>query len=135
MAQRQNNPLRAFFRSRWFLLTSAVVLLFFGVAFGRAYYQNYQVDQEIKRLQGEVARLQAKKLETLEMLNYVKSPSYVDAQARAGLNLSAPGEHVAIIAGTNLAVAATGQPAPKGVESGQISNAHKWWNYFFAPAQ
>ncbi|OGH69406.1 MAG: hypothetical protein A2754_02690 [Candidatus Magasanikbacteria bacterium RIFCSPHIGHO2_01_FULL_47_8] len=130
MSSSGENKLKTVFASRWFLAMMAVVLLLLGIAYTRAAYQNYQVQAEIKRLQGEAKRLEAKKMETIDALKYVRSNAYVEEKARTELNLVKEGEQMAVIAGTKINSAA-GQEKTKRVESSNISNPLKWWNYFF----
>ena len=68
--------------SRWFLLVLLVIAIFVAVAYGRAYYRDYQVRQEIERMQNEVKKLEAKKIETMEILKYVKSSNFIEEKAR-----------------------------------------------------
>lgn len=106
------------------------VLALLLVAFTRAYYQNFQIQQEIKRLQSESQKLESKRIETLDLLNYVKSPAYVEEKARTELNMVKEGEHMAIItnqSGGNR----SGQVRNSMLQSDNISNPLKWWNYFF----
>ena len=75
---RSDSRLKSIFSSRLFIIFAVFLLLFLSVAYARAYYQNYQVEQEIGRLRSEAKRLEAKKIETLDLLKYVQSPSYVE---------------------------------------------------------
>jgi len=112
------------------MFSAGALLLFIIFAFGRAYYRDYLVRQEIDRLQTEVSRLQAKKLETVELLKYVQSPQFVENKARTELNLVKPGEQVAIIDGSSQGTKSTGQEVVKMVESNKLSNPLKWWKFF-----
>lgn len=115
------------FASRWVTGLSLVIVVFLAVAYVRAYWQNYHIEQEIKRLQQEASRLESKKIETIQLLDYVKSPAYVEEKARTELNLVKDGEQMAIIKQSENS---NGQPEKNMVESSQLSNPRKWWNYF-----
>jgi len=112
------------------MFSAGVLLLFVIFAFGRAYYRDYLVRQEINRLQAEVSRLESKKLETIELLKYVQSPEFVENKARTELNLVKPGEQVAIIDSSSVGALASGQAEIKVVESSKLSNPAKWWKFF-----
>lgn len=129
MPSKGENRLKTIFASRWFLAVAMVLLLLLVMAYARAYYQNYQIDQEIQRLQDETKKLEARKMETLDLLKYVKSSDYVEKQARTELNLVKDGEQVAVISGSR--AGATGQSTDKVVESTKMVNLIKWWRYFF----
>lgn len=120
-----------FFSSRWFIAGGTVVLLVVMFAFGRAFYQNYIIQQEISRLQKEVERLQGKKLQTFEKLQYVKSPAYVEEKARTELNLRKEGEQMAIIPPTSATTSVSGQKNEPMIELERFSNPLRWWRYFF----
>ncbi len=129
MPSKPDNNWKNFFLSRWFLLGSLVVAIFIALAYGRAYYQDYQVRQEIKRLQMEVEKLEVKKLESLEMWKYVQSEAFVEEKAREELNLVKPGEQVAIV--PNLAQAETvRQQEEDMLKWYNLPNPLKWWKYF-----
>ncbi len=109
------------------MVVGGILALFLLFAYGRAYYQNYQIQKEIDRLQAESERLEAKKLKTLDMLQYVQSPDFVENKARTELNLVKPGEHMIIIqGGTTSAARQNSEPM---LES--ESNPVRWWHYFF----
>ena len=121
---------KKFFYSPWFLgvIVVAVLALLFG--YGRAFFQDYQVGQEISHLQDEARNLEAKKLESLDILKYVKSQSFVEEKARTQLNMAKDGEQVAIITASRTKNG-DGQGKNNMLELGQVSNPGKWWNYFF----
>lgn len=134
MASKGQNNWRNFFLSRWFLLGALVIAIFVALAYGRAYYQDYQVRQEIKRLQEEVKKLEAKKLESLELWNYVQSPSFVEEKAREELNLVKPGEQVAIVPSLDQ-TAEVGQEEKNMLKWYNLPNPIKWWKYFVEGAR
>lgn len=118
-----------FFRSRWFLLGIFVLTALAIFAFGRAYYQGYQVRQEIARLQEEARRLEGKKIETLELLQYAQTKDFVEEKARTELNMIKPGEKVAVVA-KNTGATSSGQENAEVVKSINLSNFKKWWRFF-----
>ena len=121
---------KSFFASRWFFGGAVAVFLLLATAFVRASYQTYQIHEEISRLQAEVKRREGRRLETLKLLEYVKSPVFVEDKARRELNLVKPGEQMAIITGAT-ATARAGQTPLPVVLSTNESNPVQWWNYFF----
>lgn len=130
MPTKEQRQFKRFFLSRWFLLIALGAAVFVAVAYGRAYYSDYQVRQEITRLQAEVKKLEAKKLETMEILKYVQSGAFVEEKARTELNMQKPGEQVTVIGGS--AVSNTsGQSETDMVKSYNISNPLKWWKFFW----
>lgn len=125
---RQHSPLRRFFASRLFLLIALIVIALVALSYARAYYQDYTIRKEISDLQEEVQQLQRKRLESMEILAYVKDDAFVEEKARTDLHMKKPGEYVMFVEhiGTRI-------EADQGSEeeSGQeMSNPLKWWYYF-----
>lgn len=131
MREQRISAWKRYVYSPWFLAAvfGAVVILLFNVA--RTAYKNYQVEQEIERLQEEVKRLESKKLETMQVLKYVRSPAFIEDRARLEFNLGAPGEKM-IILNTSSAAFVHRQTSSPVVEQEHVSNPVKWWRYFFA---
>lgn len=128
MVSTKNSYWKKIFWSHWFLLAAFLAAAATAVAFGRAYYQDYQVRQDIARLQKQIQDLEAKKIKTDEILQYVKSDDFVEEKARLELNLAKPGEESAIIG----AVAPIGgQSVESMLQLTNISNPVKWWRFFF----
>lgn len=132
MSRRGKTPGKGFLASRWSLIVGTVVLFVLTIAFARAYYQNYRTREEIDRLKAEVSRLETKKIETFEILRYAQSAAYVEEKARTELNMVKPGERVTVVPGAAAGGAGgVGQPLKNMLESGNLSNPRRWWNYFF----
>lgn len=119
-----------FFYSKWFLVAVILAICLVGFAFFKSFYQDYQVRQEIERLKEEASRLEAKKLESLELLKYVQSADFVESKARTDFNLVKPGEQVAVIAGVNSTQTQSGQGNDNMINYGRFSNPIKWWRFF-----
>ncbi len=129
MPTRGKNHWQNIFGSRWFLLVLLVIAILVAASYGRAYYRDYQVRQEIVALQNEVKKLEAKKIETMEILQYVKSSNFIEEKARMELNLIKPGEKMAIVAsGTGVGENEVEKTGDYVVD---IPNPVKWWRLFF----
>lgn len=88
--------------------------------------------QEIERLKSEADTLESKKIETLEILKYVQSSDFAEQKARMEFNMSKPGEQVAIVKSGGSGEIGNGQVDNIVVESSNVSNFIKWWNFFTA---
>lgn len=108
------------------MAVAAVMIVF---EYARAYYQDYLVRQEIEYLQDQTKRLEAKKMELLDVLKYVKSDSFAEEKARTELNMVKPGEQVVVV--PQVATAAGRQEQTAVVKWDNISNYKKWFRYFF----
>lgn len=113
------------FTSRFFLLGALLISAILAVSFGRAFYKDYEIRQQIKALQTKVDELERKKLESLDLLGYVKSEAYVEDIARQQLGLKKPGERVIIVD-----AATTTGPRVNAENRPATPSWKKWWWYF-----
>lgn len=115
------------FTSRFFLFGAFLIALILAISFGRAFYKDYEIRQQIKTLQAQVDELERKRLESIDLLSYVKSDAYAEDVGRRELNLKKSNERVIMVdtsqAATSSAVSVEEQRAAPSWK--------KWWNYFF----
>ncbi len=123
--------------ARWPLLVAASGTLFLvvGVSTVRETYREYQVDQEIRQMQGQIEQYEGRKLSLVELLTRLDSQEALDKEARTRLGLRKPGERVIILQGSN-GVQATWQDEVQAQPVNQIvldmrSNPKRWFDYFF----
>ena len=127
----KENKWSKFFYSKWFIVFVVAAILFAGFTYLRSYFQDYQIRQQIEQLKSEAASLEAKKIQTLEILKYVKSPEFVEEKARLEFNMAKPGEQTAVIVKNGASTSYdNGQKEGAVVESNRFSNLIKWWNLF-----
>ena len=122
-------------KAKWPLifLISCVLFLAVGISTVRETFRVWQVDQDIKSLQAQVDFLEGKKMKFMDLMQRLDSTEALDKEARARLGLRKPGERVIVVAGLgDTGDAASTQAQPVGqTERSQLSNAQKWWQYFF----
>lgn len=106
----------------------AVIILLVLYGLGRAVYQDYMLRQEIFELQHSIRSLETKKLESLEILDYVMSDAFVEREARKSLNLQEPGETVFVFSETEQSETTTMSNTEEN--SPRLNNPIKWWYYF-----
>ena len=125
------SPFERVILSRWFLFCLLGIAIIIAVGYARAYYEDYQVRQEVQGLQQEFNKLEKKKFASLELLNYVKSDAFVEEKARTEFNLKKPGENIlAIPADTSGKANLPPIMNDKQDNSQPLNNAWKWWYYF-----
>ena len=95
--RKQQSFVTRFFSSRLFLFVGFFVIIILALNFVRGYYQKYKVDQEILLLKEEISSLERKKIESMEILEYVSSEEFVEEKARTELNMKKEGEKVIYI--------------------------------------
>lgn len=126
-SHKQQQSMRQFFLSRGFLIVALFLAVVIAFGFARAYYKDYRVRQEIRQLESEVADLEKKKFQSIELLEYVTSKDFVEEKARTELNLKRPGEYVAFIKNSQHDRT---EAVSEDVDEAPLSNPVKWWYYF-----
>lgn len=127
MSSKDNNW-KIILGSRLFMFVATIIAMMVMFGYARAYYQDYLVTQEIQQLQNQAKSLQAKKMELLEVLKYVKSDSFAEEKARTELNMVKPGEQVLVVPKSE--VKGNRQENNSMIGLSNISNYKKWWKYF-----
>lgn len=128
MTRHKDHSVKRFFASRAFLVIALILAIFVAFGFARAYYRDYKVREEIQMLQDEVKRLETKKFESVELLKYVTSDTFVEEKARTELNLKKPGERVVFV--NDLGLDSDEPTEAELSERSELNNITKWWYYF-----
>lgn len=119
---------KRFLGSRLFLIIGIPLAFLITFSYIRSYYSGYKVNQEIAALERDIKTLEHKKLESMEILDYVMSSGFVEDKARTELNMKKEGENVLVFKNET---AYSDRESYKDNSTGQkISNPLKWWYYF-----
>jgi len=121
--------IKKFFYSYWFLALLFCIFFLLAGAFVKSFYQDYTIKKEIERLRKEAASMEAKKIQSLELLEYFKSNEFVERKAREDMGLIEPGEQAGVV--NNLTKTKTGGQTAQNMVESDLPNYKKWWNYFF----
>lgn len=123
--------------ARWSVLLAANGALLFvvGISTVRETYREWQVDQDINKIQTQIGTLEGKKLEFVDLIQRMESNDALDREARTRLGLRKPGERVIILRGadgesTSWQESAFQAPSDQPVSAPQ-SNPERWLQYFF----
>ncbi|MBI2989615.1 MAG: septum formation initiator family protein [Candidatus Magasanikbacteria bacterium] len=131
MSRQKQSPFKKFFTSRLFLLVALFLAILTAGGFARAYYQDYKVRQEIKKLKEDIDSLEKKKFESLRFLDFVMSDRFVEEKARTELNLKKPDEQVIFIQNVSGPEPETNAQALDEEKKWEVlDNPRKWWYYF-----
>lgn len=117
---------------RFVTLALAVLLVFFIVAFARIFFKDYELRKEISRVEQDVARLEKRKIESLDMLKRLQSDVYIEERARRELQVVRPGEKVLVATGLVVTSSAAKNEESESIGT-ELSNWKRWWYYFFKP--
>jgi cell division protein FtsB len=124
------NPVRRFLTSRLFLLVTLPVVFMVTFGYLRSLFSGYKINQEISALQTEIQSLKKGKLESMRILDYVMSDSFVEAKARTELNMKKPGENVIIVTNSKNDLDSELENDISSTAGQVLSNPVKWWYYF-----
>lgn len=113
---------KKFFRSRISMTLGIAFLAIVLVSVGREWYQNYTIQKEIRALEEEAARLEARRLELLGLTESFENGAFLEEQARIELGLQRPGETVVVVEEPQGAAGERTLRAP--------GNPTLWWEYF-----
>lgn len=123
-------------RLRFATLGLALFVALLTVSLVKEYLRSRQIHNEIEALRQQIAELDASNRKTSDFVEYLKTDSYFEQQARLKLGLKAPGERVLVI--HDVPTANSGESAiPSGAVALQTfqrdgrTNPRKWFDYFF----
>ena len=107
------------------------IVVFFGMHVGKEIFKRKAVEQEVVRLEAEISKLENKSDDLSKLLEYAKTDSFVEIQAREKLNLAKQGESVVVIPEVD---AVSGEVDKELAGNSKVlgeSNIKLWWEYFF----
>lgn len=116
------------FYSRFFLLIGLIVLVFIAVELGQVLIRRNEINNEIAALEKQISELEGKNRDVKELIDYFKTSSFTEEQARLKLGLVKEGESAVIIPQEEKNQTAEPEPAKASLA---MSNPAKWWHYFF----
>lgn len=108
-----------------------------GFSLVKEYLRSYQIHSEIEQLRQEITTLQTENKKAGDFVEYLKTESYFEQQARIKLGLKAPGEKMIVINGSTSARTGGDELIPRGAVALQTfqrddrTNPQKWFSYFF----
>lgn len=121
---------------QWFNSRRLMVIFFLGVvviaiSLTKEVIRKIEIQREISSLESEIIELEQHNTELNNMMSYFNSSTFQEKEAKAKLNLSAPGETVVVL--PNQAAEATVSLAQAGQSEidQALPNYQKWFKYFF----
>lgn len=125
------------FHSKIFSVFGAVVLFFISISLGKEVYRKYQIQKEINSMQEQVKKLEGSNNDLNKLIEYFKSETFLETEARKKLNLQKSDEKVVIFSDkvekhsvdNNIITQGGAENTVK--EEIEPSSPKKWWNYFF----
>ena len=126
------------FFSPFFLFLGIIILVFYFFSIGKESYKNYQINKEVKNLKQEIESLEEKKIQTQKLIQYLKTESFQERQARLELGMKKPNEKVVILSNITKETENKNESINIDIEKDKqieennqkIINPIKWWKYF-----
>jgi cell division protein FtsB len=104
----------------------AVVIVYLLVALGETVQRNYTLGRQINELKVQIVQLQDQRDTLAYNIQYYKTDSYREREARSKLGLQLPGENVIIIPHATPAPTVAPDDAKK---AGSKSNVQQWFDF------
>lgn len=129
------------------MVVEIIILSLIGVSLAEEFVKRAQVDAETTKLEQELATYQGENQKIKSMIEFTKSESFFEGEARQRLGLAKPGEKVIIVRNSdnqNDTSPSQNTDVPRGIVGAQAPrpqdlvsiptkyhNVVNWWNYFF----
>lgn len=88
---------KEFFQSKTFTVLALAVIVFLVVSIAKLWPQKTVIDARLQNLEGKMAETEQSKADLVSLLNYFKSRSYLEREAKLKLNVRRPDENVVFI--------------------------------------
>jgi len=113
----------------YYYIFGIAVLIYFAFLTGKSVYQNWQTNQEAKKIKTEIETLEIENQNLKNQIAYYQTPSFKEKEARRKLGLVKPDEKV-IILSKELPKTNNNPPIP-AEEKSVKPNYQLWWEFFF----
>ena len=105
-----------------------LALIYFAFLAGRSIYQNWQTNQEAKKIKTEIETLEIENQNLKSQIAYYQTPSFKEKEARRKLGLVKPDEKVVIL--SKEPPKANNNPPALSEEKPTKPNYQLWWEFF-----
>lgn len=121
-----------FLSSRVITVIFFVVIIYAAFGLAKVTWQNYKVNQQIISLKDSIKKADEENFNLKSKIEYYKTDSFRERQAREKLNLQKPGEIVIVIPTSPQVEEIKKAEENKVAEKPTLrSNFQKWQDYFF----
>lgn len=121
--------LKRTFRSSWFFAVILVLLILFSIALFREMMRKLEIQNEIKKLESEVTKMQNRNNELSSLIDYFKTDEFVETEGRNKLGLKMPGETVVSVGDYSQTSTSLSEQQTQILS---VANWQIWKDYFFS---
>jgi len=139
--KKTNFLITLFFSPKALALVGLLVVILLSFPLARVVSRRYQVSEEIRQLEREIADIENKNKKLEDIVGYLGSDQFIEEQARLNLGLKKPEEEVAVIKTGDEKTDTPKQEdkdiifdipgLTKNEPAKPLSNPRRWWRYFF----
>ena len=122
--------MKSVFSSKPIIILELLALIFFGFKIGKEILERKAIEKEVARLEAEIGKLENNKDDLGALLEYAKTDSFVEKEAREKLNLAKQGEEVVVIPDVDDPAQAEPDAQSESASLGK-SYVRLWGEYFF----
>lgn len=116
-------------KMKFIFVFGAVVILIFIISVVRETYRNYKISREIENLKQEINSLKNDNLELSSLLDYLKTDSFLEKEARIKLGMKKQGEKTVVVEKQSKSEKKL-ELSFVSIDDERLSNVRKWWIYF-----
>ena len=113
------------FQSKLILVALFIITVVSAIRLTHEISRRVSINAEISELKSEIQRMQDEQRSPTSFIEYLKTDTYIEEQARKRLNLRKPGENVVVVENTQDQSLRTRDMVASGTPA-------LWWNYFFS---
>jgi len=117
-------------RSRIFNFVVVAIVIYMAFLTGKEALANFYQAKQLSKIENENNIIRKKNQEAAYLLEYYKTETYAELEARKHLNLKKKGEQVAVVAVDGQNIENVTEEEDNKIES--RSNPKKWWDFLFA---
>lgn len=115
-----------------FVIFGSLLFILLAVVETKQFLERHSIEKEIQGLQQQSDELSKKNSDLQSSIAYFQTNDYKQKIARTQLNLRKDGETVYSFSTQNPTMLGSAYNSDS-TSSNEISDPHKWWNYFFNP--
>ncbi len=112
------------------IIPGVVFIVLLMTSIGRQMIRIHAINREIKVIEGEIAKMERTNSQVLKNLDYYKTLSFMEREARTKIGMKKAGEEVAVFLNTPEEL--NQNPFKSELSNKEwVSNPRKWFYYFF----
>lgn len=121
----------SFLQSKFFVLLALAVIFFFAVSIVKLAPSRTVISGRLKNLESKIAETEKTNADLARLLDYFKSHSYLEREAKLKLNVRWPDENVVFIYEDEKENNMKDEDAKGFFGLEGLTNFEKWWRYLF----